>query len=104
MPLYDTVYKKDSVVNLREELEKNSVDSVVFTSGSTVEGFVEMAGCGNAEEWGEERQEEWQKMFQGFTAVCIGEQTKTVAEKYSMKCKVAEKATVESIIEKMLER
>ena len=30
--------------------------------------------------------------------------TKTVAEKYSMKCKVAEKATVESIIEKMLER
>lgn len=112
VPLYDTVYKKDSVVNLREELEKNSVDSVVFTSGSTVEGFVEMAGCGNAGEWQEDcreegrenRQEEWQKMFQGFTAVCIGEQTKTVAEKYSMKCKVAEKATVESIIEKMLER
>lgn len=93
IPLYDTVYKTESSVNLREELEKNRIDCVVFTSGSTVEGFVQMVQNANKEE------DELCELFGSFTAACIGEQTKTVAEKYSMKCKVSEKATIESLIE-----
>lgn len=57
---------------------------VLFTSASTVEGFVDMAG---------------KKDYNKVKAICIGEQTKAAADKYNMKTYVSEEATIDSMVE-----
>ncbi len=57
---------------------------VLFTSASTVEGFVDMAG---------------KKDYNKVKAICIGEQTKAAADKYNMKTYVSDKATIDSMVE-----
>ncbi|MGN1266431.1 MAG: uroporphyrinogen-III C-methyltransferase [Dorea sp.] len=88
VPIYDTVYKDCKSISMKEELDKKKIDCVVFTSSSTVEGFVKASAGAD---------------YSGFVAVCIGEQTKMTAEKHSMKCKVAEKATIDSLL-RLIER
>ena len=39
--------------------------------------------------------------FTGIRAVCIGRQTTETAEKYGMKCYIAEKADIDSMIEQI---
>ena len=41
---YDTVYEKSRLINVGEEIRTGSIDCVVFTSASTVKGFVESTG------------------------------------------------------------
>ncbi len=86
LPIYETVFRENECISIIEELD--AVDCVVFTSGSTVEGFVKMSAGAD---------------YSGFVAACIGEQTKTVAEKYGMNCQVAEKATIDALM-KLVER
>ena len=57
---------------------------VLFTSASTVEGFVDIAG---------------KKDYNKVKAICIGEQTKAAADKYNMKTYVSEEATIDSMVE-----
>ena len=57
---------------------------VLFTSASSVEGFVDMAG---------------KKDYNKVKAICIGEQTKAAADKYNMKTYVSEEATIDSMVE-----
>lgn len=82
IPCYDTVYEAPNPENVKALVEAGAI--VTFTSASTVRGFVQslpdtdysrMVGC------------------------CIGRQTALEAEKYGIPCRVAEKATMESLID-----
>ena len=81
---YHTVYEKSILVDEKKELEEGNIDCVVFTSASTVKGFVEGTGCGD---------------YSGVRAACIGRQTCQAAASYGMQTYTAEKATIESLIE-----
>lgn len=83
VPTYRTVYKKSRLIDEKKEFEAGEIDCVVFTSASTVKGFVE--GCSGID-------------FTKVRAACIGKQTKEAADAYGMKTCMAEKATIESLI------
>ncbi len=89
VPLYDTVYRSDKAEYLRALLGNGEVDYVTFTSASTVEGFAESLESED---------------FSGFTAVCIGAQTANAAERYGMNIIIAKNATIDALIDCILER
>ena len=84
IPTYHTVYEKNSLIDEKKEFENGSIHCAVFTSASTVKGFV----------MGTEGLD-----YTKVTAACIGKQTKAEADKYGMKTYMAEKATIESLTE-----
>lgn len=61
-------------------------DMAVFTSGSSVRGFAERAD-----------------RTEGVPAFCIGQQTGAEAEKYGMDVKIAQKATIDSLVEAVIQ-
>ena len=81
---YTTRYEKSRLIDEKKELETGSVDCVVFTSASTVKGFVE--GTQGLD-------------YTKVKAACIGKQTKSAADAYGMQTRMAKKATIESLIE-----
>ena len=81
---YTTRYEKSKLIDEKKELETGSVDCVVFTSASTVKGFVE--GTKGLD-------------YTKVKAACIGKQTKAAADAYGMQTCMAKKATIESLIE-----
>ena len=81
---YTTCYEKSRLIDEKKEFETGSVDCVVFTSASTVKGFVE--GTPGLD-------------YTSVKAACIGKQTKAVADAYGMQTWMAKKATIESLIE-----
>lgn len=83
-PIYDTVYEEPFGIDLSEEINDGAVSMAVFTSASTVKGF-ERAASG--------------AKLAGVTAVCIGEQTAGAARALGMRTVVAERATLESLVE-----
>ena len=62
---YTTCYEKSRLIDEKKELETGSVDCVVFTSASTVKGFVE-----------DTKGLDYTKV----KAACIGKQTKAAAD------------------------
>lgn len=80
LPVYDTADAPAEEFAWYDE----SIDYVAFTSASTVRGFVKMTK---------------EIDFTEVKAVCIGEQTAQEAEKYGMKTFVAEKASIDSMID-----
>ena len=84
IPTYDTVYEKSSLIHIDREIESDSIDCVVFTSASTVKGFVESTGLLD---------------YSKVTAACIGKQTKAAANDYGMQTYMSEKATIDSLVE-----
>ena len=85
--IYETVYTSPCADSLRPQLENSEIDMVTFTSASTVKGFVDSLG------------QDFD--FTKVTAVCIGIQTEAEAKKYGMRTHVAEKATLDAMIETM---
>lgn len=90
IPLYKTVYEtheqmKEKIVSL---FEAGEIDAVTFTSASTVEGFVNAI---HPIDYGK------------IHAVCIGEQTAEKARKYGMQIQVSAKASIDSMVELMLQ-
>lgn len=83
IPTYHTIYESSVLIDEKKELESGSIDCVVFTSASTVKGFVEGTKCSD---------------YSGILAACIGKQTKAAADAYGMKTYMAEKATIDSLI------
>lgn len=83
IPTYHTVYETSLLIDEKKELESGNIDCVVFTSASTVKGFVESTGCAD---------------YSGVRAACIGKQTRQAADSYGMKTEMADKATIESLI------
>ena len=81
---YTTCYEKCRLIDEKKEFETGSVDCVVFTSASTVKGFVE--GTPGLD-------------YTSVKAACIGKQTKAAADAYGMQTRMAKKATIESLIE-----
>lgn len=82
---YDTVYEKQSVIDEAAQFKKGNIDCVVFTSASTVKGFVESVS-GDVD-------------FTKVCAACIGKQTKAAADAYGMKTYMADRATIDSLVD-----
>lgn len=87
--LYETVCElheslQDAVVHA---MESGEIDAVTFTSASTVKGFVQSV-----------RLSDYTKIH----AICIGQQTAKEAAHCGMQVHVAEKATIEKLVDKIV--
>lgn len=88
VPLYDTVYTNPDSEEVKSQIEDKEVNWVMFTSASTVHGFVKSIEGLN---------------INNIKALCIGEQTLKVAKEYGFKCEVSDKATITSMLDKLVE-
>ena len=84
IPTYETVYEPCQALDICREIDAGRIDCVTFTSSSTVHGFAAVSEGAD---------------YTRFTAACIGRQTMETAESYGMNCRMAEKATIESLTE-----
>ncbi len=83
---YDTEYVTSRVLDEKALIESGEVDFAVFTSASTVRGFVGSADGADVTK---------------IKAVCIGRQTQAAAQAAGMATWTSEKATLESLCEKL---
>lgn len=91
IPVYQTEYRQQKQVRekLLQAFEKQEITEVTFTSASTVKGFTEgMKGID----------------FTRINAVCIGQETAKEAAKYGMQIGISQEASINSMIEFMLQR
>ena len=88
---YETIYEVNDVLceAVKAAFENGEIDAVTFTSASTVRGFVN--GLKGMD-------------YTGVKAVCIGEQTAAEAEKYGMQIVIAKEASMDSMMELILEK
>ena len=70
-------------IDEKKEFEAGNINCVVFTSASTVKGFVE--GTKGLD-------------YTKVKAACIGKQTKAAADAWGMETYMSEKATIDSLI------
>lgn len=84
IPVYDTVYETCPFLDIRKEIEEKITDYVLFTSASTVRGFVKTAEGMD---------------FSLVTALCIGKQTAEAAAGYRMQVRTAREATPRALVE-----
>jgi len=84
IPTYDTVYETQDAIDEIGEFEAGNIDCAVFTSASTVKGFVKAT-----------KGLDYSKV----KAACIGKQTKAAADAYGMQTYMAKKATIDSVVE-----
>lgn len=89
--LYDTVVPDETPLSerIRILLKDNAIDAVTFTSGSTVNGFMEILKPDKED-------------LSGFTAVCIGEKTEKTASRFGMKTILAESVSEEGLVNSIL--
>lgn len=88
MPTYEIVHRTDSAEVLQEAMQAGTLDVVTFTSASTVRAFLEAVDNVDCTR---------------FTALCIGEQTAKQARACGMSVRIAENATIDSMIACLLE-
>ena len=92
IPLYRTVYEVNPV--LKEEsarmFRNGEIDAVTFTSASTVHGFVRAMADADTD-------------YSRICAVCIGEQTARAAEEYGMQIEIADQASMDAMVRKIIE-
>ena len=84
VPTYETGYVSSPLINEKKEFEEGTIDLAVFTSASTVKGFVESTKGLD---------------YSRVRAACIGKQTRAAADSYGMQTYMSEKATIDSLIE-----
>lgn len=85
---YQTLYKTGEVLDQKSAFEDGDVDLAVFTSASTVRGFA--AATPGLD-------------YTKVVAACIGRQTAAEAEARGMRCHVAKEASMDSLVELVLE-
>ena len=85
---YRTCYESQDVIDEAAEFEKGKIDCAVFTSASTVRGFAETVQGLD---------------FSKVKAACIGKQTRAEAEKYGMQTWMAKKATMDSLVQLVID-
>ncbi|WP_099467984.1 uroporphyrinogen-III C-methyltransferase [Konateibacter massiliensis] len=83
VPTYETVYETP-LVDVEEGFLKGEIDCAVFTSASTVEGFINANP--NID-------------YAKIKAFCIGHKTEEAAKRYQMQTFVSKEATMESLVE-----
>ncbi len=88
VPTYRTRFEKQDIIDEAKEFERGKIDCAVFTSASTVRGFVEATQGLN---------------YSKVRAACIGKQTRAEAEKYGMKTWMAQKATMDSLVQLVID-
>ena len=79
--------KNEATEAVKESVEdenEGTIDLAVFTSASTVKGFVESTKGLD---------------YSRVRAACIGKQTRAAADSYGMQTYMSEKATIDSLIE-----
>ncbi len=86
--IYDTIYEKKNSSKLEKMIDKGEIDYITFTSSSTVEGFVKAVSSVDL------------KKLKG---ICIGKKTAETAKSYGIQTFVSEKATIDSMIQKIKE-
>lgn len=84
VPTYTTCHETQDIIDEAAELEAGRIDCAVFTSASTVRGFVNAVG---------------EMDYSKIKAACIGKQTRAEADKYGMQTWMAEKAAMDSLVE-----
>ena len=84
IPTYETFSEKQDYVDEASLFGPGGVDCAVFTSASTVKGFVEATPGLD---------------YSRVTAACIGKQTKAAADAAGMKTYMADKASIDSVVE-----
>lgn len=88
LAIYDTEYEQQELIDVAGEFEKGAIDYAVFTSASTVRGFVKALPG----------------MDYGMVkAVCIGKQTQAEAKAHGMATVVAKEASIDSVLELVIE-
>ena len=94
-PAYRTIRPDHDTDNVREMLEKGTIDMVTFTSSSTVTNFVEMF---------KEDAQELQKWMASITIACIGPITARTAEENGFTINlVPSQYTIESLTESIVQ-
>lgn len=88
IPLYRTNFTAENSSHIKAMINSGELEYVTFTSASTVDGFIAAMGDTG---------------LQGLTSVCIGEQTARAAEKNGIRYVVASQASIDSLIDKLLE-
>ena len=84
IPTYNTEYRSSGIVDVKGMLREGRIDYAVFTSASTVRGF-------RAQTEGMD--------LSGLKAVCIGRQTRAAADALGMETRMAEKATLDALVD-----
>ena len=88
IPTYTTEYVTKSIVDAREQIENGEIHYAVFTSASTVRGFsAVMEGAD----------------LSRIKAVCIGRQTRAAAQAQGMQTRMAEKATLDALLDAVMQ-
>ncbi|MFA9379258.1 MAG: hydroxymethylbilane synthase [Lachnotalea sp.] len=82
IPTYVTHYAKP-LADISEEFNMGEIDFAIFTSASSVKGFVKANQDVN---------------FNKVKAICIGDKTKKAAEQYQMQTFVSSEASIESLV------
>ena len=85
--IYDTRYVSPELIDVRTQIRNGEIDYAVFTSASTVRGFSAVMKDTD---------------MSGFKAVCIGRQTRAAAEARGMETRMAEKATLDALVEAVM--
>ena len=83
--VYDTLYKNPMEDFLEDDM--HDIDYAVFSSASTVEGFTKALPMD----------------FSKVHAICIGDMTAEAARAHGMKVDVSNMATIDSLVEKVIE-
>lgn len=86
--IYETLYENSDIIDEKQEFELEHIDCAVFTSASTVKGFVEAVP---------------ELDYSKVKAACIGKQTKAEADKYLMETYVSKEASIDSLLELVIE-
>ena len=86
--IYETLYEKSEITDEKKEFEAGSINCAVFTSASTVKGFVKAVPALD---------------YSKVKAACIGKQTKAAADKYSMETYMSKEASIDSLLELVIE-
>ncbi|MDO4622546.1 MAG: uroporphyrinogen-III C-methyltransferase [Eubacteriales bacterium] len=83
LPIYETVYRNETILDETALFENGEISCAVFTSTSTVDAF---AAANPSLDMSKVR------------AMCIGKQTEEAARRYSMQTETAQKATIDSLV------
>lgn len=88
LPIYDTCLECPETPDIAQDFRDHPQTAAVFTSASTVRGFAAAARGLD---------------FTKVTALCIGKQTAAQAAEYGMNIKIAKKATMDALVQLVLE-
>lgn len=85
---YDTLYEKSRLIDAAKEFEQGKIHCAVFTSASTVKGFVKALP---------------ELDYTKVKAACIGKQTKAAADAFGMETYMAPKAEMDALADLIVE-